>query len=82
MPLTRIGGKLGVQAIMPQQPPEVKVSAPVTINLHEDASKAGQVQQSENKDGRVIDIFVANIRQGGSAARALESTYGMARRGI
>lgn len=85
MPLTRIGGRLGVQAVMPQQsqqPPEVKVSAPVTINLHEDASKAGQVQQTENKDGRVIDIFVANIRQGGSAARALESTYGVARRGI
>lgn len=57
-------------------------AAPVTVNLYEDAAKAGQVEQQDNTDGeRIINIFVSNIRRGGAAARAMESTYQLRRYG-
>lgn len=52
----------------------------VSVNLYEDASKAGQVQQSDNGD--VINIFVSNIRKGGQAAQVLQSSYGLKRVGV
>lgn len=52
----------------------------VAVNLYEDASKAGQVQQSDNGD--VINIFVSNIRRGGQAAQVLQSSYGLKRVGV
>lgn len=52
----------------------------VSVNLYEDASKAGQVQQSDNGD--VINIFVSNIRRGGDAAQVLQSSYGLKRVGV
>lgn len=52
----------------------------VSVNLYEDASKAGQVQQSDNGD--VINIFVSNIRRGGEAAQVLQSSYGLKRVGV
>ena len=52
----------------------------VSVNLYEDASKAGQVQQSDNGD--VINIFVSNIRRGGQAAQVLQSSYGLKRVGV
>ena len=52
----------------------------VAVNLYEDASKAGQVQQSDNGD--VINIFVSNIRKGGQAAQVLQSSYGLKRVGV
>ena len=59
-----------------KQPAAVSVS----VNLYEDASKAGQVQQSDNGD--VINIFVSNIRKGGQAAQVLQSSYGLKRVGV
>ena len=53
----------------------------ITVNLIEDSSKAGTVQQSERDDQQMIDIFVANIRSGGDTASVLESTYGLKRVG-
>ncbi|HEN8732211.1 phage tail tape measure protein [Pseudomonas sp. A2] len=52
------------------------------VNLYEDASRAGQVQMSTGPDGRqILDICVANIRQGGVLAKAYEQTYGAKRVG-
>lgn len=52
------------------------------VNLYEDASRAGQVQVSTGPDGRqILDICVANIRQGGVLAKAYEQTYGAKRVG-
>lgn len=54
----------------------------VTVNLYEDAAKAGQVEAGDDQEGeRVINIFVSNIRRGGAAARAMESTYQLRRYG-
>ena len=54
----------------------------VQVNLYEDTSRAGQVEQRQGTDGeQVIDIFVSNIRRGGQVAQALESTYQLHRYG-
>ena len=54
----------------------------VTVNLYEDATKAGLVETGDDQEGeRVINIFVSNIRRGGAAARAMESTYQLRRYG-
>ena len=54
----------------------------ITVNLIEDAEKAGQVSQSKGlNDEDVIRIFVADIRQGGDSADAIELTYGTQRTG-
>jgi hypothetical protein len=56
--------------------------ANVTVNLIEDASKAGQVSQSKGLNNEdVIRIFVADIRQGGDSSDAMELTYGLQRAG-
>ncbi|WP_445363182.1 hypothetical protein ACJJIQ_23605 [Microbulbifer sp. ANSA003] len=55
----------------------------ITVNLFEDASKAGQVERSQGvSESEVISIFVANIRGGGDAATAVESTYNLSRNGF
>lgn len=51
------------------------------ININEDASRAGTVTQSTLGEQDVIDIFVAQIRGGGAAAKAGEQTYGWQRKG-
>ena len=57
-------------------------SGGVVINLIEDAERAGQVSESRGVNGeQMIDVFVANIREGGSAAQQLEGTYGLSRVG-
>ena len=54
----------------------------VQVNLYEDTSRAGQVEQRQGTDGeQVIDIFVSNIRRGGQISQALESTYQLHRYG-
>lgn len=56
-------------------------SAPI-VNVIEDASKAGQIEQTQNADGSyTTNVFVRNIRNGGEEALALETTYGLTRRG-
>ena len=55
----------------------------VTVNLYEDASRAGQSEtETETRDGdRIINIFVSNIRRGGQMAKTLENTYQIRRYG-
>lgn len=54
----------------------------VQVNLYEDATRAGTVEQRQEKDGEnIIDIFVSNIRRGGQVAQTLESTYALHRYG-
>ena len=54
----------------------------VTVNLYEDASRAGQSESETAGDGeRIINIFVSNIRRGGQMAKALENTYQIRRYG-
>ncbi|MNI18720.1 hypothetical protein D3C73_721360 [compost metagenome] len=57
-------------------------SGKVEINVNEDASRAGQMQQRTGPSGeQIIDLFVANIKQGGEAAQVLENVYGSRRVG-
>jgi lambda family phage tail tape measure protein len=62
-------------------PDPLPVSAPLApvVNVIEDSSKAGQ-SQSRQVDGRwVIDQFVANIRDNGKGAKAIQDMLGMGR---
>lgn len=55
----------------------------VTVNLYEDASRAGQVDQNKGLTGEdVINIFVSSIRQGGEIASIQEQTYNLQRAGF
>ncbi|WP_445362048.1 hypothetical protein ACJJIQ_00265 (plasmid) [Microbulbifer sp. ANSA003] len=55
----------------------------ITVNLFEDASKAGQVERSQGlTEEDVINIYVANVREGGAAANINESTYNLSRNGF
>lgn len=53
----------------------------ITINVVEDASRAGQQTTETSNTEQIINIFVANIRNGGQSASVLESTYGLKRVG-
>lgn len=57
--------------------------AGVVVNLIEDASKAGQVEQSSNDNGeQVLRVWVARIRAGGTAeSQAIEQAFGLQRAG-
>lgn len=56
-------------------------SGNVIVNINEDASKAGQVKESQNNDQRVIDIFVANVMGDGQAASVIQNKFGLVARG-
>ncbi|WP_237673533.1 hypothetical protein [Vreelandella profundi] len=52
-----------------------------TINMIEDASRAGQVEERIGQDGnRIIDVVVANIMSDGKAHKAMTSKYGLSTR--
>lgn len=53
----------------------------VVVNLIEDNERAGQVKSRYENGQEIIDVVVANIRNGGMIARAQEATYGMRRVG-
>lgn len=54
----------------------------VTVNLYEDAQKAGQVEEVSGADNEnIINIFVSNIRHGGAMAKTIENTYQLHRYG-
>ena len=53
----------------------------LTVQLIEDSSRGGQVDQGQLDEQGVLRIFVASIRKGGEAAQAMEGTYGVVRRG-
>jgi hypothetical protein len=54
----------------------------ITVNLIEDAGRAGQVSQSRSDEQTIIEVCVANIRRGGDIADAISNTYGVARQGV
>jgi hypothetical protein len=60
----------------------LKSSGTVTVNLYEDAERAGTAETSETDEETIVNIFVSNIRRGGEVAGALESTYQLQRYGI
>jgi len=54
----------------------------VVVNLYEDASKAGQVQQGQRDDGTTeVNVFVSDIMSNGPRAKALQRAYGLRRQG-
>lgn len=58
----------------------VAAQANVTVNLIEDRSRAGTVDQRKGDNGQLeIDAFVADIWGGGERAQAIESAYGLSR---
>lgn len=57
-------------------------SGDITVNLIEDAGRAGQVTQSRSDEQTIIEVCVANIRRGGDIADAISNTYGVARQGV
>lgn len=61
----------------------VAQSAPrVVVNLIEDRSRAGQVDQRTGEDGtQYIDVSIADIYGGGPLSQALEDTYALKRQG-
>ncbi|WP_312143253.1 phage tail length tape measure family protein [Stutzerimonas kunmingensis] len=58
----------------------VTTQTSVTVNLIEDRSRAGTVDQRTGDNGQLeIDAFVADIWGGGERAQAIESAYGLSR---
>ncbi|MFP3447629.1 tape measure protein [Pseudomonas sp. SIMBA_067] len=56
--------------------------ANVVVNLIQDRSRAGQVDQRTSEDGtQHIDVSVADIYGGGPLSQAIEDTYGVRRQG-
>lgn len=54
----------------------------VVVNMYEDASKAGQTEQSKGPSGEdIINVWVASINSGGEAASTIEQRYGLERVG-
>lgn len=56
-------------------------SGDITVNVIEDASRAGQVSKEKTDEGEIINIVVANIRSGGGVSDAISTAYGLSRRG-
>lgn len=54
----------------------------VVVNIHEDASRSGQVEHETSLTAEdVINIYVSNVTQGGEAAQVKEQIYGLERVG-
>lgn len=54
----------------------------IVVNLVEDQSRGGQVEQTERPDGSIgITAFVADIRRDGPASKAMSQAFGLKRRG-
>ncbi|MBU0523504.1 MULTISPECIES: phage tail tape measure protein [unclassified Pseudomonas] len=49
----------------------------VVVNLHEDASKAGQVQTSTNNGQTSVDAWVSNIMNDGEVHEVMAQKYGL-----
>lgn len=77
------GGSARAVSTSPSSNPAVAAAAPqpnVTVNLIEDRSRAGTVDQRTGDDGQLqIDAFVADIWGGGERAQAIEAAYGLSR---
>ena len=57
------------------------VTSSVVVNLYESPDKAGSVEQRGDDEQRIIDIFVADIRHGGTMSRVLQNTFSLNRLG-
>lgn len=53
----------------------------VVVNMVEDASRAGQVNQRDDNGQKIIDVVVANIRNGGQVWNTMATAGGLSRRG-
>ena len=56
-------------------------SAPVVVNLYESAEKAGTAETRDDDETRIVDIFVSDIRHGGSMSMAIQNTFNLNRMG-
>lgn len=54
---------------------------PLVVNLHEDASRAGQVNRRQLSEQDVIDIYVSNIRGEGDIHEVNKAKYGLSSQG-
>lgn len=73
------GSVVSTQSVGSTQAPVV-TQPNVTVNLIEDRSRAGTVDQRTGDDGQLqIDAFVADIWGGGERAQAIEAAYGLSR---
>ena len=57
------------------------VTSSVVVNLYESPDKAGSVEQRGDDEQRIIDIFVADIRHGGTMSSVLQNTFSLNRLG-
>lgn len=55
--------------------------SPVVVNLFESTEKAGIVETRDDDETRIVDIFVSNIRHGGSMSMAIQNTFNLNRMG-
>jgi hypothetical protein len=53
----------------------------VTVNLIEDQTRAGQVQQRDTNGARELAVFVADIMGDGPRSKAIARAFGLGRRG-
>ncbi|WP_405330642.1 hypothetical protein [Ruminobacter sp.] len=56
-------------------------SSSVVVNLYESPDKAGSVEQRGDDEQRIIDIFVTDIRHGGTMSSVLQNTFSLNRLG-
>lgn len=86
-------GADGSQYMMPTQNGDVisnqnaqkggGVNVGVVVNLNEDKSRAGQVNQStDDQERTVIDIFVSDIMGDGRSASVIQNKWGLSPQGI
>lgn len=54
----------------------------ITVNVVEDSNKAGNVESKETDEETIINVFVSDVRKGGEASQALQSTFGLKRVGM
>lgn len=55
---------------------------PLVVNLHEDASRAGQVSRTQLTKQDVVDIYVSNIASEGEIHEVNQSKYGLKSQGV
>ena len=55
--------------------------SPVVVNLYESTEKAGTVETRDDDETRIVDIFVSDIRHGGSMSMAIQNTFNLNRMG-
>ena len=56
-------------------------SSPVVVNIYESTEKAGTVETRDDDETRIVDIFVSDIRHGGSMSMAIQNTFNLNRMG-